>query len=84
MPLVRMLQGKDLYFPGELIDLPDASAQTYISAGVAELALCPECGAQLEATGSGVYCPECGAQLEARGYGAVCPECGAKKWEGIL
>lgn len=66
--LVRMKVGRDLYYPGELVTLDDASAQIYISAGVAEPALCPECG----------------AQLEARGWGAICPECGAKKWEGIL
>ncbi|MEW8957853.1 MAG: hypothetical protein AB2448_01885 [Moorella sp. (in: firmicutes)] len=66
--LVKIIAGKDLYYPGELVSLDDATARDYISAGVAELARCPECGGQLEATGSGVYCPECGA----------------KKWEGIL
>lgn len=60
--LVRITKGKDLYYPGELVSLDDATAQAYISAGVAEPARCPECGGQLEATGSGVYCPECGAK----------------------
>ena len=66
--LVRIVHGKDLYYPGELISLDDATAQEWIAAGVAEPAVCPECG----------------AHLEARGWGAICPECGAKKWEGIL
>lgn len=65
--LVRITCGKDLYYPGELVSLPRHVAETYISAGVAEPALCPECE----------------AQLEARGWGAVCPECGNKKWESI-
>ena len=65
--LVRMVQGKDLYYPGELVDLSDPRAQDWIVAGVAESALCLECG----------------AQLEARGYGACCPECGERKWESI-
>lgn len=66
--LVRIIAGKDLYYPGELVSLDDASAQAYISAGVAEPALCSECG----------------TQLEARGWGAVCPECGNRKWESVV
>lgn len=66
--LVRMKVGRDLYYEGELVALDDATAQSWIAAGLAEPALCPDCG----------------AKLEARGWGAVCPECGAKKWEGIL
>lgn len=58
--LVRITKGKDLYYPGELVALDDASAQAYISAGVAEPARCPECGSQLEDAGSAVYCRECG------------------------
>ena len=58
--LVRIIKGKDLYYPGELVALDDATAQTYISAGVAEPATCPECGAQLEDAGAAVYCRECG------------------------
>lgn len=66
--LVRMKVGRNLYYPGELVDLPDSRARDWIARGLAGPALCPECGAKLEATGSGVYCPECGV----------------KKWEGIL
>lgn len=58
--LVRMKVGRDLYYPGELVALDDASAQAYISAGVAEPALCPECGAQLEDAGCAIYCQDCG------------------------
>jgi tRNA(Ile2) C34 agmatinyltransferase TiaS len=65
--LIRMLKGKDLYYPGELISLDDATAQSWVAAGLAEPALCPECG----------------TMLEPKGYGACCPECGTKKWESI-
>lgn len=51
--LVKIIAGKDLYYPGELVALDDATAREYISAGVAEPAVCPECGAQLEARGAG-------------------------------
>lgn len=66
--LVRITKGKDLYYPGELVALDDATARDYISAGVAEPATCPECG----------------ALLEAQCWGVVCLECNAKKWESIL
>lgn len=66
--LVRMKVSRDLYYPGELVALDEETARDWIARGLAGPALCPECGAKLEATGSGVYCPECGA----------------KKWEGIL
>lgn len=58
--LVKMLKGKDLYYPGELVDLPTHVAQTYISAGVAEPAVCPECGGQILDAGSAWYCRNCG------------------------
>lgn len=58
--LVRIIRGKDLYYPGELVSLDDASAQTYIAAGVAEPALCSECGSQLEDAGCRVYCSDRG------------------------
>ncbi len=60
--LLRMKVSRDLYYAGELVSVDEETARDYISAGVAELARCPECGGQLEATGSGVYCPECGAK----------------------
>lgn len=58
--LVKIRKGKDLYYPGELVSLDDAFARDYISAGVAESALCPECGGPLEDAGCRVYCPDCG------------------------
>ena len=64
--LVRIIKGKDLYYPGELISLPRHVAETYISAGVAEPALCPECGWQLEDAGCRVYCDECGYKQSLR------------------
>ncbi len=58
--LVKMVCGKDLYYPGEIINLPDARAKDWIAAGLAEWALCPECGGELKDAGCRVYCPECG------------------------
>lgn len=65
--LVRMLVGKDLYYPGELISLDDDTAKNWVAEGYAAPAVCPECG----------------AVLEAKGYGACCPKCWLKKWEKI-
>jgi len=57
--LVKMKVGRDLYYPGELVTLDDASAEAYIAAGVAEPVLCPECRAQMEDAGCAVYCRKC-------------------------
>ena len=58
--LVRMINGKDLYYPGEIVDISEEYAQKWIAAGVAQPATCPECGVQLEDAGCAVYCRECG------------------------
>ncbi|MGI6286736.1 hypothetical protein SEF58_13140 [Neomoorella humiferrea] len=58
--LVKMLEGKDLYYPGELIALNEETARDWIARGLAKPALCPECGSQLEDAGCRVYCSDCG------------------------
>ncbi|GEA17474.1 hypothetical protein [Moorella sp. E306M] len=65
--LLQMKTSRDLYYAGELVEVDKNTAAEWIAAGLAEPAVCPECG----------------AQLEARGWGAVCPECGNRKWESI-
>ena len=55
-----MLKGKDLYYPGELVDVNEEHAKKWIATGVAEPATCPECGARLEDAGCRVYCDGCG------------------------
>ena len=58
--LVKMILGKDLYYPGEIISLPEPRAQDWIAQGYAEPALCPECGGQLQDAGCRAYCDNCG------------------------
>lgn len=58
--LVRMIVGKDLYYPGELADISEEYAKKWIAAGVAQPATCPECGARLEDAVSAWYCKNCG------------------------
>ena len=58
--LVRMIKGKDLYYDGELVSLPDPRARSWIAQGYAELALCPVCGGELQDAGCRAYCDGCG------------------------
>jgi uncharacterized Zn finger protein (UPF0148 family) len=58
--LIRITRGKDLYYPGELISVEEATAQEWFAQGLAEPATCPDCGSQLEDAGCRVYCPDCG------------------------
>lgn len=64
--LVRMIRGKDLYYPGELVSVDEETAQYWIAQGYAEPALCPECGWQLEDAGCRAYCDECGYKQSLR------------------
>ncbi|GFN21867.1 hypothetical protein [Thermanaeromonas sp. C210] len=49
--LICMKASRDLYYVGEFITIDAATVKKWIAAGVAEPALCPECGSQLEAAG---------------------------------
>ena len=64
--LVRMINGKDLYYPGELVDISEEYAQKWIAAGVAQPATCPDCGAQLQDAGCRAYCDNCGYKQSLR------------------
>lgn len=58
--LIRMKISRDLFYPGELVTVDDVIAREWIAAGLAEAAMCPDCGGQLEDAGCAVYCDQCG------------------------
>lgn len=55
-----MKVSRDLYYAGELVSVNADTAQEWIAAGLAEPAMCPDCGGQLQDAGCAVYCAECG------------------------
>ena len=60
---VRFKVGKDVYYPGEEVDVAKAFARFVIHHGYAELAdesVCPECFAKVIGESGCVTCRECG------------------------
>lgn len=59
---VRMKVGKDVYYAGEITDLPANTAMWWIQAGYAEEVKggCPECGAPVPHEGGCISCYQCG------------------------
>lgn len=58
--LVRIRKGKDLYYPGEIVDLPDEIAREFVAEGIASEYRCPSCGGLLGENCAWYYCNDCG------------------------
>jgi hypothetical protein len=60
--------GHDLYYPGERVSLPPASAKVWLAAGHARYAPCPTvgCGKPLALHGVWITCADCGYKEQMR------------------
>ncbi|KKM10621.1 hypothetical protein SY88_13255 [Clostridiales bacterium PH28_bin88] len=56
---VIMLNGKDPYYPGEAVTVPDKAGRLLVREGLAQ-EVCPECGAVLVHESGCTSCYSCG------------------------